>query len=135
MSVGRWRRFLPSQSKVALIFGLLLLVWASLAFVDLVTARNQALTKHRQMVQRIGVAQAQGDMLRRALDGARAGQNIIPKAYQYFGLTPEDVTLIVPQVAPESEAASAQRWESVDPWAEIAEWLDQTLTNLLDRVQ
>ncbi len=135
MSDRRWTRFLPSRSKLALAAALLLLTWAGIAFLDLAAAKNQALIQHGRMVHKIGVAQGQNEILHRALDGARAKQNIIPKAYQYFGWTPEDQTLIVPKVAPAEEAPPVQQTVPADPWAGLAERLGRTLTNLLDRVQ
>ena len=135
MSDRRWTRFLPSRSKLALAAALLLLAWASIAFLDLAAAKNQALTQHRQAVHKIGVAQGQNEMLHRALDGAQAKQNIIPKAYQYFGWTPKDQTLIVPKIAPADETPAVQQTGPADPWAGLAERLGRTLTNLLNRVE
>ena len=135
MSDRHWTRFLPSRSKLALAAALLLLAWASIAFLDLAAAKNQALTQHRQAVQKVGIAQGQNEILRRALDGAQAEQNIVPKAYQYFGWTPEDQTLIVPKVAPAEEAPPVQETGPADPWTGLAERLGRTLTNLLNRVK
>ena len=135
MTWPRWLRFATDRSQLIIITGVLVMVVALFGFAELAVEKSAALVANERAQNELARLEAQNRLLLVSLEQARLGQHVAPKAYQYFGLTPEDVTLIVPQVAPESEAASAQRWESVDPWAEIAEWLDQTLTNLLDRVQ
>ncbi len=90
-----WRRFLPDRSQFVLLAIVVMGLVAGVSFVNLGIARNAVWTANQIAHTRYEEAQRQHGMLVEALEGAQQGENILPKAYEYFVLTPVGVTTIL----------------------------------------
>jgi hypothetical protein len=73
-------------------------------------------------------------MLQRALEQGQQEQNIVPDAFRYYGRTPEDMTVVVPQT-PSVEPVSHLQVQAAEPGSGLVEQLNRFLTNLLKWVQ
>jgi hypothetical protein len=151
----RGTRFLPNRSKFAFTIGLLLIALAGIAFLDLAATKGEALSEQQQARYKIALIQEQNERLERALEQAREEQNVIPRAFRYFGRMPTDMTLVVPADEPPAEPAQQPQVRPADSrdslaaqldrtvaslkkwveWDSLAEQADRSLTNLLKWVQ
>jgi hypothetical protein len=106
-----WRRFLPDRSQFMLLVIVVIALVAGMSFVNLGIARNSALAMNRASHARYDEAQQQNDLLKRILTGVQRGENILPKAYDYFFLLPAGVTtvLLQPIETPEADGEAARR--------------------------
>jgi hypothetical protein len=80
---------------------------AGVSFVNLGLARNAALAANQIAHARYDEAARQNKLLVEALASAQQGQNVLPKAYDYFSLTPPDVMTIEIKPAVSDEDATA----------------------------
>jgi len=115
-----WRRFLPDRSQFMLLVIVVIALVAGMSFVNLGIARNSALAMNRTAHTRYDEAQQQNDLLKRTLTGVQRGENILPKAYDYFFLLPSGVTtvLLQPLEAKEASESEAARRTSPPFWGE-----------------
>ena len=120
MMQSSWRRFLPDRSRFMILMVVVIVLVAGMSFVNLGFAKNAARTANRSVHAQYDEALQQRDLLQRALAGAQRGENIVPKAYDYFFLTPAGVTTVL--VEPAAEETS--RSESVDRRSSAPFWLD-----------
>jgi len=104
-------RYLPDRSQLMLLAGVLIVLFAAVSFVNLAIAKSSALAKERTMRAQLEQAREQNARLQRALGQAQAGQNVMPKAYEYFGMTLPGVTMVLPEEAPSSEPVGPIREE------------------------
>jgi hypothetical protein len=115
-----WRRFLPDHSQFMLLVIVVIALVAGMSFVNLGIARNSALAMNRTAHAHYDEAQQQNVLLKRTLTGVQRGENILPKAYDYFFLQPAGVTtvLLQPVEAKEAAASAADRRTSPPFWGE-----------------
>jgi hypothetical protein len=107
-----WRRFLPDRSQLMLLVIVVMGLAAGVSFVNLGITRNTVLAANRIAHERLAEAQEQNVLLGQALASAQQGENILPKAYEYYGETrPGVMTFEIKPVAPDAAAdgAGAQR--------------------------
>jgi hypothetical protein len=90
-------RFLPDRSQLMLLAGVLIVLFGAVSFVNLAIAKSAALAKERSVQVQLEQARQQNARLQRALQQAQAGQNVMPKAYEYFGMTLPGVTMVLPE--------------------------------------
>ena len=115
-----WRRVLPDRSQFMLLVIVVIALVAGMSFVNLGIARNSALALNQSAHARYDVTQQQNDLLKRTLTGVQRGENILPKAYDYFFLLPPGVTtvLLQPLEAKEAAADEAARRTSLPFWGD-----------------
>ena len=87
-----WRRFLPDRSQFMLLVIVVMGLVAGVSFVNLGITRNTALASNRIAHERLAEAQQQNVSLEQALVSAQQGDNIPPKAYEYYGEARPGVT-------------------------------------------
>jgi hypothetical protein len=107
-----WRRFLPDRSQFMLLVIVVMGLVAGVSFVNLGITRNTALAANRIAHERLAEAQEQNVLLGQALVSAQQGDNIPPKAYEYYGeARPGVTTFEIQPVAPgeAADGAGAQR--------------------------
>ncbi len=107
-----WRRFLPDRSQFLLLVVVVIVLIAGISFVNLGFARNAALANNRTAHTRLDEQVQQKTLLIRALEAAQRGDNILPKAYEYFAWALPGVTTVEIQPAPTAESdnrSGAQR--------------------------
>ncbi len=115
-----WRRFLPDRSQFMYLVVVVIVLVAGMSFANLGIAKNAALAANRAVHAQSDEAQEQHSLLERALDAAQRGENIVPKAFDYFFLTPAGVTTVLVQPAPPEEGESGSKGlRSAPPY-----WLD-----------
>ena len=90
-------RFLPDRSQLILLASVVIVLFAAVSFVNLAIAKSAALAKERTLQAQLEQAREQHERLQRALQQAQAGQNVMPKAYEYFGMTLPGVTMVLPE--------------------------------------
>ena len=115
-----WRRFLPDRSQFMLLVIVVIALVAGMSFVNLGITRNGALAQNRTAHVRYDEAQQQNDLLKRTLTGVQRGENILPKAYDYFFLLPSGVTTVLLQTieAKEADNGEAARHTSPPFWGD-----------------
>jgi len=110
-----WRRFLPDRSQFMLLVIVVIALGAGMSFVNLGIARNSALTQNRIAHARYDEAQQQNDLLKRTLTGVQRGENVLPKAYDYFFLLPPGMTTVLLQPAEAQETADGEAARRTSP--------------------
>jgi hypothetical protein len=133
MSNRRLMGFLPDRSGVLLLAAALTAALALLGFGTLVINKGEALVDQQQARVQLAEMQAQNRRLTTALEQARSGQNIIPRAYQYFGRIPPGLTIV--EGEPTESDASPQPSAGLPWWAQLLEQARQGLTNLRIRLE
>jgi hypothetical protein len=128
MSNRRLLGFLPDRSGVLLLAAALTAALALLGFGTLVINKGEALLDQQQARVQLAEIQAQNRRLTAALEQARNGQNIIPRAYQYFGRIPDGLIIVEGEPAPGD--SSPQPSDGLPWWAQLLEQARQGLTNL-----
>jgi hypothetical protein len=115
-----WRRLLPDHSQFMLLVIVVIVLVAGMSFINLGIARNNALTMNRTAHARYNEAQQQNDLLKRTLTGVQRGENILPKAYEYFSWALPGVTTILLQPSEAKEAAEGEAAQRTNPpfWGE-----------------
>jgi hypothetical protein len=93
---------------------------AGMSFANLGITKNAALATNRAAHAQHDEALEQRSLLGQALDAAQRGENIVPKAFDYFVLTPpgETTVLVRPALAEESGSES-KALRSAPPY-----WID-----------
>ncbi len=98
---SKWQGFRPDRLQWLWLATLLIGLVAGVSFINLSVARNAALVANRAAHARYVQAQQQHEALVQALAAAQQGEQILPKAYDYFSLTPAGVTtVLIKPVAP-----------------------------------
>jgi hypothetical protein len=128
MSNRRLLGFLPDRSGVLLLPAALTAAVALLGFGTLVISRGEALADQQRAREQLVEAQAQNRRLTAALEQAQNGQNIIPRAYQYFGRIPDGLTIF--EGEPAESNAPPQPSAGPPWWVQLLEQVRQGLTNL-----
>jgi hypothetical protein len=120
MQLQGWRRFLPDRSQSMLLVIVVIALVAGMSFVNLGITRNNALAMNRTAHARYDEAQQQNDLLKRALVGVQRGENILPKAYDYFFMQPSGVTTVLLQPVEAKETAESEAASRTAPpfWGE-----------------
>ena len=115
-----WRRFLPDRSQFMLLVIVVIALAAGMSFVNLGIARNNALAMNRTAHARYDEAQQQNDLLKRTLTGVQRGENILPKAYEYFSWALPGVTTVLLQPIEANEAVEGEATQRSAPpfWGE-----------------
>ena len=115
-----WRRFLPDRSQFMLLVIVVIALVAGMSFVNLGIARNNALAMNRTAHARYDEAQQQNDLLKRTLTGVQRGENILPKAYEYFSWALPGVTTVLLQPIEANEAVEGEATQRSAPpfWGE-----------------
>ncbi|MEJ5200032.1 MAG: hypothetical protein WHX53_14000 [Anaerolineae bacterium] len=113
-----WRRFLPDRSQLIWLATIMIGLVAGVSFINLSVARNAAVAANRAVHARYAQAQQQHEALVQALAAAQRGEQIVPKAYDYFSLTPAGVTtVLIKPVAPVSAIESEGERGGPPYWA------------------
>ena len=133
MSNRRLTGFLPDRSGVLLLAAALTAALALLGFGTLVINKGEALVDQQQARVQLAEMQAQNRRLTTALEQARNGENIIPRAYQYFGRIPPGLTIV--EGEPADSDASPQQPAGLPWWAQLVGQIRQGLTNLRIRLE
>ena len=110
-----WRRFLPDRSQFMLLVIVVIALVAGMSFVNLGIARNSALTQNQAVHALFDEAQQQNDRLNRNLIAVQRGENIPPKAYDYFFMQPSGVTTVLLQPIEANEAADSEAARRTSP--------------------
>jgi len=97
VALPRWLRFITDRSQLIIIFGALVMVVAFFGFAELAVEKSAATASYERARDRVEQLRDQNARLKRAVEQADEGQNVAPKAFQYFGQTPPGVTIIVPE--------------------------------------
>jgi hypothetical protein len=90
-----WRRFLPDRSQLMLLVIVVIALVAGVSFVNLGIAHKSALAAREMAVARYDEIQQQHVLLVRTLEAAQRGENILPKAYDYFFMTPPGIITVL----------------------------------------
>ncbi|PKO22822.1 MAG: hypothetical protein CVU38_07385 [Chloroflexi bacterium HGW-Chloroflexi-1] len=106
MSQQRWRRFLPERSQFLLLGVVLAVIFALVGFINLAIIKSSTLVENQGARVRLERAQDQSQRLQGALGEAQQGQNIPIKGWEYYRLTPPEVTVVMPAPEAAPEAAS-----------------------------
>jgi len=128
MSYRRLRGLLPDRSGVMLLAIALTAALALLGFGNLVISKSEALAHQYRVRQQLETLQEQNRLLVAALEQAQHGQNIVPRAWQYYHRLPPGLTVI----EGESTAgdASSQQADGPPVWVQLLEQIRQSLTKL-----
>lgn len=107
MTRRRWRHLLPDRVRLIWLVTISIGLIGGVSFVNLSVARNAAIVANRTAHARYAEAQKQHEALVEALKAAQRGEHVLPKAYDYFSLTPAGVTtvLLKPTAADAAEGA------------------------------
>jgi hypothetical protein len=127
MSHRRLLRFLPDRSGVMLLAIALTVSLALLGVGNLVISKSEALAHQYQVRQQLETLQEQNRMLVAALEQAQHGQNIVPRAWQYYHRLPPGLTVIEGEST--AEDASSQRAGGPPLWVQLLEQVRLSLTN------
>lgn len=103
-----WRRFLPDRSQLIWLATVMIGLVAGVSFINLSVARNAAMAANRAAHMRYAQAQQQHEALVQALAAAQKSEQILPKAYDYFSLTPAGVTTVVIKPVASVSAAGSE---------------------------
>ncbi|MDQ1301713.1 MAG: hypothetical protein QG637_1635 [Chloroflexota bacterium] len=110
-----WRRFLLDRSQFMLLAIVVMGLVAGVSFVNLGIARNSVWTANQVAHARYEEAQRQHAMLVETLENAQRGENIPPKAYDYFALAPAEVTTILIELVTPGENVDGPGAHRVGP--------------------
>jgi hypothetical protein len=131
----RLLRLLPDRSGVMLLAIALTAALALLGFGNLVIIKSEALAEQHRARQQLEALQEQNRRLNTALEQAQHGQNIIPRAWQYYHRLPPGVTVFEEQPAAGNAAEQADDSRELPVWVEVVEQLRLALTNLRNGVR
>ncbi len=119
--------FLPDRSGVMLLALALTAALALLGFGSLVISKSEALAHQHQVGQQLETLHEQNRLLVAALEQAQHGQNIVPRAWQYFHRLPPG--LIVIEGESTVSDTSSQQPNGLPLWVQLLEQVRLTLTN------
>ena len=120
--------FLPDRSGVMLLAIALTAALALLGFGNLVISKGEALAEKERARQQLAMLQEQNRRLVSALEQAEYGQNIVPRAWQFYHRTPPG--LIVVEGEPAEVEASSQPVNKLPIWVQLLEQVRRSLTKL-----
>ncbi|MCX6027710.1 MAG: hypothetical protein NT169_00185 [Chloroflexi bacterium] len=120
MSRGRWWRFLPDRSQLMLLAGVLIAVVTTVGFVNLTIARSAVQAELRADQARVAQLLEQKLRLQDELARDQQGENVAPRAEEYFDRKPPDTTTVFPEAVATPDAAAGKRDQPSGPpyWAE-----------------
>jgi len=128
MSYRRLPGLLPDRSGVMLLAIALTAALALLGFGNLVISKGEALAKQERARQQLEMLQGQNRRLVSALEQAEYGQNVVPRAWQYYHRTPPGL-IVVEGESMEGEASS-QPSTNLPIWVHLLEQIKRSLTKL-----
>jgi hypothetical protein len=128
MSYRRLTRFLPDRSSIMLLAVALTAALALLGFGSLVISKAEALAEQHRARQQLEMLQGQNRRLLSALEQAEHGQNIIPRAWQYFRRVPPGLTVVEAESVESDDASQSQKGLPI--WVQLLEQVRQRLTKL-----
>jgi hypothetical protein len=128
MSYRRLPGFLPDRSGVMLLAIALTAALALLGFGNLVISKGEALAEQERARQQLETLQGQNRRLVSALEQAEYGQNIVPRAWQYYHRIPPDLTVIEGESV--EDKSSSQPSSRLPIWVQLLEQTRQSLTKL-----
>jgi cell division protein FtsB len=129
VTLPRWLRFVTDRSQLIIILGALVVVVALFGFSELAVEKSAAVASRDRAQAKVDQLRDQNEKLKRALEQAREGQHVAPKAYQYFGQTPPGVTIIIPE-----EPAIIQPSLPPEPDSAWSDWTAQVGQSLADGI-
>jgi hypothetical protein len=128
MSYRRLPGFLPDRSGVMLLAIALTAALALLGFGNLVISKGEALAEQERARQQLETLQGQNRRLVSALEQAEYGQNIVPRAWQYYHRIPPD--LMVVEAESVEDQSSSQPSSRLPIWVQLLQQIRQSLTKL-----
>jgi hypothetical protein len=129
MSYRRLLRLLPDRSGVMLLAIALTAALALLGFGNLVISKGEVLAEQHRTRQQLLTLEEQNRLLTNALDQAQHGQNIVPRAWQYYHRLPPGVTVVEEQPPETGPAVRSDNAGGLPLWVELVERLRLALTN------
>jgi hypothetical protein len=129
MSNRRLLRLLPDRSGLMLLAIALTAALALLGFGNLVISKSEALAEQYAARQQLLTLQEQNRRLVSALQQAEHGQNIVPRAWQYYHRLPPGLTVFEEQPPESSTAVQAGNSGGLPLWVQLVERLRLALTN------
>jgi hypothetical protein len=134
MSYRRFLGFLPDRSGVMLLAVALTAALAVLGFGGLVISKAEALADQHQARQQLAMLQEQQRRLISALEQAKAEQNIVPRAWQFYHRLPPGLIVIEGESA-EGDGAASQPANDLPLWVQMLDQVRQSLTKLRNGIQ
>ena len=128
MSYRRLPGFLPDRSGVMLLAIALTAALALLGFGNLVISKGEALAEQERARQQLETLQGQNRRLVSALEQAEYGQNIVPRAWQYYHRIPPGLTVVEGESV--EDKASSQPSSRLPIWVQLLQQVRQSLTKL-----
>jgi cell division protein FtsB len=108
MKHRRWRNLLPDRGQWAVLLAVLFVIIAAVSFIDVAVRRSASQSAQLAVQNRLAAVQSQNQQLTEALTQAQRGENIEPRARQYFNLARKDEKKYVVQLVPEAVTGSAE---------------------------
>ena len=128
MSYRRLPGFLPDRSGVMLLAIALTAALALLGFGNLVISKGEALAEQERARQQLETLQGQNRRLVSALEQAEYGQNIVPRAWQYYHRIPPDLMVVEGESV--EDQSSSQPSSRLPIWVQLLQQIRQSLTKL-----
>jgi cell division protein FtsL len=100
MSQQWWRRFLPERSQFWILAVAVIVVVSVASFANLATARGIALGEKQLVQMQVDQLKEQNRRLKQALEQVKQGENVEPKAREYFGMGYPGETQVVAESVP-----------------------------------
>jgi hypothetical protein len=129
MTLPRWLRFATERSQLIIITGALVMVVAFFGFAELAVEKSAALVANERAQQELAQLEEQNRKLLVALEQARLGQHVAPKAYQYFGVSRPGLTVIEAE-----EPVVIVTPPPAEPPSGFSTWLDRVALTFDDGV-
>jgi hypothetical protein len=123
----RFLGFLPDRSGVMLLAIALTAALALLGFGNLVISKGEALAEQERARQQVEMLRGQNRRLVSALEQAKSGQNVVPRAWQYYHRVPPGLIVVEGESTNDSYA---QPSDSLPVWVRLLEQVRQSLTKL-----
>jgi|YNPBryantNP2012_1023418.scaffolds.fasta_scaffold06624_4 hypothetical protein len=111
-----WRRLVLERARLIGLATIAIGLIAGVSFLNLSVAHNAAVVANRAAHARYAEAQQQREALVRALEAAQRGEQVLPKAYDYFSLTPAGVTTVLIRPTAPDGAVEAKEAPDAPPY-------------------
>jgi hypothetical protein len=134
MSYRRLLGFLPDRSGVMLLAIALTAALAVLGFGSLAISKADALAEQYRAHQQLDQLQQQQRRLASALEQAKAGQNIVPRAWQYYHRLPPGLIVVEGESA-EGDSAASQSTDNLPLWVQMLNQIRLSLTKLRNGIK
>ena len=124
MFTQRWLRLLPGRSQLMLLGGVAFAVFMIISFADLAVSKSAMMASHQQAQALVARLRAQRGALQRELDRAQSDQQVMSKAFAYFGQGRSGVNVVVGQsdAVPAAAPADAADTQGTPHWGD---WLQR----------